>query len=190
MYYVYGVALPLTIAFEKFVDFNEFRNHGLDLLSHIRQDASCIKSNVFGISISLTSVLIAKEIVCEEVGVHMDMYPRASSFLDKILDKILATKDNLASVSSLLPKAKILHQLLLSNFHPREDALETLTYVDKHLIFFILLRTMINLPLTIFKFLRKKIIASHEKVSSLIPFERVLSEIFLQVLLRMCRRLG
>lgn len=110
----------------------------------------------------------------------MDMYPTTSHFLEAIPYKILDTKNDLASVSFLLPKEKIGHQLLVSNFRPREDAFETLTYVDKHLIFFILSRTRIKHPLTIFKFLRKNIIASQEGVSSLIPFGRVLSELFLQ----------
>lgn len=42
-------------------------------LLQLRQDALCIKSDVFGISISITPSLIDKEIVCEEVGVHMDI---------------------------------------------------------------------------------------------------------------------
>lgn len=98
---VYGVSCPLTIASEKFVDFNEFKNHGLDLLSHVRsqkwenyfnmlngpiypilirefwtnvsllqlrQAISCIKSNVFGIPISLTLPLIVKAILCKKLG--------------------------------------------------------------------------------------------------------------------------
>lgn len=84
------------------------------------------------------------------------------------------------SVSSLLPKAKIWHQLLVSNFQSREDALETLTYVDKYLIFFILSRTRVNYPLTIFNFLRQKMVTSHEGVSSLIPFGMVLSKLLFQ----------
>ena len=107
----------------------------------------------------------------------MDMYPRISSFLEYIPDKILAT-NNIASVSSLLPKEKIWHQPLVSNIQPREDALETLTCDDKHVIFFILSRIKDNLPLNIFKFLKKQIITSHEGISFLIPFGRVLSELF------------
>ncbi|KAI5390121.1 hypothetical protein KIW84_075445 [Lathyrus oleraceus] len=162
MYYVCGVSCPLTIAFEKIVVFNEFRNHGLDLLSRLRQDALCIKSNIFGISITLTPALIVKAIVCEEVRVHMDIYPRTSPFLEAIPNKILATKNNLESASSLLPMERIGYQLLVLIFQLLEDALEILTNVNKHLIFFILSRTRVNLPLIIFNFLRKKIIASHE----------------------------
>lgn len=76
---VYGVACTISIAFEKFVDFDEFKNQGFDLLSvvyfqkwenyfnmlnipiypvlvreiwtnvslkQLRQDVSCIQSNV------------------------------------------------------------------------------------------------------------------------------------------------
>lgn len=134
----------------------------------------------FGIPISITHALIAKAIIWEEVGVHVGLFPRKSSYLERIPNKILATNDNLADVSSLLPKANIWHQLLVSNFQPREDALETPTFVDKHLIYFILSRTRVNLPLTICNFLRHKIIASYEGVSSLIPFGRVLFELFFQ----------
>lgn len=104
----------------------------------------------------------------------MDMYPRTSSFLDRNPYKILATKDNLVSVSYLLPKVKIW------NHQPRENALETLTYVYKHIILFIFSRNGVNLPITILNFSRKKIIASHEGLSSPIHFGRVLSELFLQ----------
>lgn len=71
------------------------------------QDAPCIKSYVFGIPITLTTALIGKAISCKEVGVHMDMYPRTSHFLKAIPYKILDTKNDLASVSSLLPKENI-----------------------------------------------------------------------------------
>lgn len=110
----------------------------------------------------------------------MDMYPRTSLFLEDIPYKILATNNNLASVSSFLPKAKIWHQLLVSNIQPHEDALEALSYDDKHLIFFIFSRIKVNLPLTIFNFLKKKIIASHEEISFLIPFGIVLFELLHQ----------
>lgn len=139
-------------------------------LLQLRQDALCIKSNVFGIPISITPTLISKAIVCDKVRFLMDMYPRTSPFLDRTLDKILASENNLASVSCHLPKAKIWHQLLVSNFHTWEDMLETLTYVDNHLILFILSRTRVNLHLKIFNFLRQKMVASHERVTSLIPF--------------------
>lgn len=123
-------------------------------LKQLRQDASWIQYNVFGIPITLTHALIDNTPICEETGVYMDMYPRISSFLEYIPDKILAT-NNIASVSSLLPKEKIWHQPLVSNIQPREDALETLTCDDKHIIFFILSRIKDNLPLNIFKFLKK-----------------------------------
>lgn len=100
----------------------------------------------------------------------MDIYPRTSPFLKSIPNNILATKNNLESVSSLIPMKRIGYQLLVLIFQLLEDALEILTYVNKHLIFFILSRTGVNLPLIIFNFLRKKIIASHEVMSSLIPF--------------------
>lgn len=30
-----GVVWPLTTASEKFVDFNEFKNHGINIISHV-----------------------------------------------------------------------------------------------------------------------------------------------------------
>lgn len=137
---VCGVSCPLTTPSEKFIDFNEFKNHGIDLLSlvhsrkweeyfnmlerpiylvlirefwknvsllQLRQGGSCIKSNVFGIPIILTPALIAKAILCDEIGIHIRMYPLTSPFLKAIPAKILATKNNLISVSSLLPTMKI-----------------------------------------------------------------------------------
>lgn len=76
-------------------------------LLQLRQDATCIKSKFFGIPNTFTPALIAKAILCKESGVHVGMYPRTSPFLEAIIDKILATNYNLASVSSLLPKVKI-----------------------------------------------------------------------------------
>ena len=109
----------------------------------------------------------------------MGMYPRTSPFLEAIPYKILATKNNLESASSLLPMERIGYQLLVLIFQLREGALKTLTYDDKHLIIFILSRTKVKLPLTIFNFLRKKIIASYEGISFLLPFGIILSECFL-----------
>lgn len=149
-------------------------------LKQLGYDALSIQSNVFSIPITITLALVAKTIKCKKTSVYMDMYNRISPFLEDISMKMLAISNNLASVSSLLPKEKIWHQRLVSNIQPREQDLETLTYDDKHLIFFILSRIKVNLPITILNFMKKKIISSHEGIPFLIPFGRVLSELFHQ----------
>ena len=69
----------------------------------------------------------------------------------------------------------------MSNLCPREKQLETLTWDDKHLLLFLTKNISVNLPLTIFDFLKKMIIISREEMNFLIPYGRVISELFSQL---------
>ena len=69
----------------------------------------------------------------------------------------------------------------MSNLRPREKQLEMLTWDDKHLLLFFTKNIRVNLPLTIFNFLKEMIIISREEMTFLIPYGRVLSEFFSQL---------
>ena len=66
----------------------------------------------------------------------------------------------------------------MSNLRPREKDLEGLTWYDKHLLLFLTYNIRVNLPLTIFNYLKKMIETSREEKTFLIPYGRVLSELF------------
>ena len=69
----------------------------------------------------------------------------------------------------------------MSNLRPREKQLKTLTWDEKHLLLFLTKNIKANLSLTIFNFLKKMIIISREEMTFLIPYGRVLSELFSQL---------
>ena len=65
-----------------------------------------------------------------------------------------------------------------TNLRPREKGLGWLSLDDKHLILFLVSRIKINLPQTMFNYLKEEILESREELSFLIPFGRILSLIF------------
>ena len=143
-------------------------------------DVDSIQSYVNDSPITITQSLIIKTINCEEEGCCVEHY-RFNKVYSDHLRLIYANYDNLSSHATLLPIGKVLYQLLVSNLCLRDKQLGTLTWDDNHLLLFLTKNIIVNLPLTIFNFLKKMIIISREEMNFHIPYGRVLSELFSQL---------
>lgn len=117
---------------------------------------------------------------CEEEGYCVEHY-RFNNVYSDHLCLIYANYDNLNRPATLLPIGKVLYQFLVSNLRPREKQLEALTLDDKHLLLLLTKNIKVNLSFTIFNFLNKMIIISRKEMTFLIPYGRVLSELFSQL---------
>ncbi|KAI5448356.1 hypothetical protein KIW84_015688 [Lathyrus oleraceus] len=146
----------------------------------IRHDALGIQSNVFGIPNVITLSLIAKAINYEDNGVYVEQYIRSNPFLTIIPKWILTNLYKSANASFLSPMEKIWHQQLVSNLLLREKDMDLLTYDDSHLLFLILMRVRVSVPLSIFNLIKSKIIAFREEMYFFDPYGQVLSELFSQ----------
>ena len=140
-------------------------------------DKEIIQSYVNGNHVFITPSLIALTINCEEFGSCVEHYESNNVYANHLY-LLYANKNNLASPASLRSIPKFWFQLLVSNLRPREKDLEGLTWYDKHLLLFLTYNMRVNLPLTIFNFLKKMIETSREEKTFLIPYGRDLSELF------------
>ena len=128
----------------------------------------------------ITPPVIAMTINNEEFGSYVEHYESNCVYANHFY-LLYANKNNLASPAFLRSISKFQFQLLVSNLRPREKELERLTWYDKHLLLFLTYNMRFNLSLTILNFLNKMIETCREEKTFLIPYRRVLSELFYQL---------
>ena len=150
--------------------------------AHVHQnelDGCQILSVVYGSHVVINSKIISQAINCEEDGVTVEIYRHNNIFVN-LMHIIYGSKGLDESPSTLTPMAKVWYQIMGTNLRPREKGTRWLSSDDKHFILFLVSRTKINLPLSMFNYLKEEILLSREELSFLIPFGRVLSMILVQ----------
>lgn len=111
-----------------------------------------IQSYVNGTHLYITLPLIAMKTNCEELSSYVEHYKFNNVYVTH-LHLLFANQNNFSSPTSLIPNTKFCFQLLVSNIHPREKELETLTWYDTNHVLFLTYNIRFNL--TIFNFLKE-----------------------------------
>ena len=92
---------------------------------------SDILSNVSGVPITIVIATIVNAINCENDGVLLDIHLWEYYFL---FDRIFVDPSKTSDVSNLHSKATVWHQLLNTNFLPRNEDLDSLDIKEKDLM--------------------------------------------------------
>lgn len=86
---------------------------------------------------------------------------------------------NLSKVSNINSTTLVWHQILTSNFLPRNKNLDFVGSDVKTLILLLNSDLQINLPQVMFNYLKMTLMSFHEGMSFFIPYGRVMSELFI-----------
>ncbi|CAJ2669880.1 unnamed protein product [Trifolium pratense] len=138
-----------------------------------------IETRVLGCSITITPTDIAELIRCSEKGIDIEKYRYNSGLEPSIIRKLYDFSGNKTETKSLKPVANLWYKILVSNFMPKEETGLALT-IDKHFLYFIMMKQKINLPLTIFNYMKSCIEISRKGNLDFIPYGRVISELLNQ----------
>lgn len=132
---------------------------------YVRQSGQTIQSNVYDFPITITQSLNVQTIKCEEKGSYVEYY-RFNNVFSIHIRLIYGNYNKLTTSATLIPIAKVWHQLLVSNLRPREKQLKTLTSYDNNLLYFLIHNVKINLPHIVFNFLIEIVVTSREEMIS------------------------
>ena len=127
----------------------------------------------------INSKIISQAIYCEEDGITVEIWRHSNNSANDF-QIIYGSKGPSESPYTLSPMAKVWYQIMGTNLRPRENGTGWLSSDDKHFILILVSKTKINLPLSMFNYLKEEILSSREELSFLIPFGRVLSMILVQ----------
>jgi hypothetical protein len=150
--------------------------------AHIEQNKSntgVIKTTVIGCQITITPLLIAQVIGCDEEGIDIEKYKYNSPLTSSVNKQLYDFSDNKAETSSLKPIINLWYKILASNLMPKPEHTRLALNIDKHFLYFLKLRVKINLPITIFNYMKSCIEMSQIGKSGFIPYGRVISELLI-----------
>ena len=148
--------------------------------AHIQQnglDDCVILSVVSGFPVMINSYIISQAIECEEAGKTVESF-RGNNLFANHMHLIYGYEGPDTSPSTLTSMAKVWYQIMGTNLRPREKGAGYMSAMDKLFILFLISKIKINLPKSIFNYLKEEIISSREKLSFQIPYSRVISHIF------------
>lgn len=133
--------------------------------------------------IRITRTSIAYTIKCNDGGSIVENYRFNNKYEgNQILDflDMVNQASGTSSPLALRPVARFWHQVLLLNIRPREKYTKVLTKEDNYFMFFLGFKNCINLPKTIFNYLKETILASRNQTIFLNPYGRVLYEFLIR----------
>ena len=141
----------------------------------------------------MTFSSIAEAIKCAQTGVTVDEfhhYYYLYKDLCEIFHPVNSTQDS-NSPEGLLDITKHWYIVLINNIRPRKVDQNVVNHDDKVFLYFVLNKIRVNLPQTIFNYLKNCVDISRGQFKSYIPYGRILSAlIFKEGLMEIFQRLG
>jgi hypothetical protein len=133
-----------------------------------------------GIQVEITQAHIAKMLGLDNQGENVFHYKAGKQYKEAIEEDLYETKSNFGKVASLKVEFRVALRIMLAFIFTMNGGTDTISWPQRHFIFFMLKKVKINLAACLFDHLCSCITKGHHKKRTVVHHPRLISELLRQ----------